>query len=180
MPYKELFSPYVSKYVGADLNLNPKADVHFDFNSKTDLSDQYADLILSSQVLEHVDDVDSYLSESYRLLKDNGYLILSTHGYWIYHPTPGDYWRWTASGLQKTIEKHGYEIVEFTGIMGLMASGLQLFQFGLVSKFKNKYLVGATNYFFQRLVMFFDKFSSDKDRQIDASLYILVAQKKIK
>ena len=178
MPYKEIVEPIVGKYVGADLSLNPSADVHFDFDSKTTLPSEYADLILSSQVLEHVDEVELYLQECHRLIKKDGHVILSTHGYWVYHPTPGDYWRWTSKGLRRTIEKAGFEIVEFKGVMSVSASGLQLFQDGIISSFKNKYIIGGLAFIFQSLILFFDKISSSEKRDIDASLYVVVARRK--
>src|SRR3546814_1646938 len=102
-----------------------------DWSSDVCSSDlEYADIVLSNQVLEHVDSPQGYLEEARRLMKPDGVLLLSTHGYWFYHPTPNDYWRWTSAGLRKTMEASGFEIVEFTGIMGLISSGLQLFQDG--------------------------------------------------
>lgn len=178
MPYKEIIEPVIGKYVGADLSLNPAADVHFDFDSKTTLPGEYADLILSSQVLEHVDEVEQYLKECHRLLKKDGHIVLSTHGYWVYHPTPGDYWRWTSKGLKRTIEKAGFEIVEFKGVMSVSASGLQLFQDAIISGFKNKYIIGGLALIFQSLILFFDKISSAEKRNIDASLYVVVARRK--
>ncbi|HMG11238.1 MAG TPA: class I SAM-dependent methyltransferase, partial [Mucilaginibacter sp.] len=102
MPYRSVIEPMVGKYIGVDLDINPLADHHIDFDSKTTLPDNYCDIILSNQVLEHVDSPHSYLSEALRILKPGGKIILTTHGYWYYHPTPYDYWRWTSAGLRKT------------------------------------------------------------------------------
>lgn len=71
------------------------------------------DGVLSTQVLEHVVDVDAYLAESYRVLKPGGRLVLSTHGVWEDHAVI-DLWRWTALGLSATIERAGFEISECT------------------------------------------------------------------
>jgi SAM-dependent methyltransferase len=105
MPYRSVIKPMVGQYLGVDLDINPKADHHTDFESKTTLPDNYCDIILSNQVLEHVDSPAGYLQEAYRILKPGGSMIITTHGYWYYHPTPNDYWRWTSAGLQKTIKK---------------------------------------------------------------------------
>src|SRR3546814_579539 len=124
MPYREVIEPKVGRYLGVDLEMNPRAEHHIDFDSKTSLPGEYADIVLSNQVLEHVDSPQGYLEEARRLMKPDGVLLLSTHGYWFYHPNPNDYWRWTSAGLRKTMEASGFEIVEFTGIMGLISSGL--------------------------------------------------------
>ena len=52
------------------------------------------------------------LGESHRVLKPGGWLLLSTHGTWFYHPHPGDYRRWTAEGLRKEVEAHGFILSE--------------------------------------------------------------------
>ena len=104
MPYRSVIEPMVGKYLGVDLAMNPKADHFIDFDSKTTLPDNFADIILSNQVLEHVDSPSGYLAEALRILKPGGSIILTTHGYWFYHPTPNDYWRWTSAGLKKTVE----------------------------------------------------------------------------
>src|ERR1700744_4562020 len=69
MPYREVIEPHVGNYLGVDLEMNPKAEHHIGFDSKTTLPDGYADIILSNQVLEHVDTYQGYLQESLRLLK---------------------------------------------------------------------------------------------------------------
>src|SRR6195952_5683941 len=64
MPYRTLIEPLVSKYLGVDLEMNPKAEHHIGFDSKTTLPDNYADIVLSNQVLEHVDTYTGYLQEA--------------------------------------------------------------------------------------------------------------------
>src|SRR4051812_17600305 len=74
MPYRTVIEPLVGKYLGVDLDLNPKAEHHIDFDSKTTLPDNYCDIILSNQVLEHVDSPAGYLQEAMRILKPGGAL----------------------------------------------------------------------------------------------------------
>jgi SAM-dependent methyltransferase len=176
MPYKSVIEPMVGKYVGVDLEMNPKADHHIDFDSKTTLPDNYCDIILSNQVLEHVDSPHSYLSEAFRILKPGGSAIFTTHGYWYYHPTPYDYWRWTSAGLKKTIEAEGFRIKSFHGIMGLAASGIQLLQDAILLKIPN-ILVPPFAFIMQSFIRLFDKIHSQQQRDRDASLYVVVAQK---
>jgi SAM-dependent methyltransferase len=176
MPYRSVIEPLVGKYMGVDLDLNPLAEHHIDFDSKTTLPDNSADIILSNQVLEHVDSPEGYLQESYRLLKPGGTAIFTTHGYWFYHPTPNDYWRWTSAGLRKIVEREGFNISSFFGIMGLAASGLQLFQDALINKLP-KFLRPPISIVMQTLIAIFDKIHTQAQRNRDASLYIVVATK---
>jgi SAM-dependent methyltransferase len=176
MPYRPIIEPLTAKYLGVDLNINPKAEHFVDFDSKTTLPDNYCDIVLSNQVLEHVDSPDGYLNEAFRILKPGGALVISTHGYWFYHPTPNDYWRWTSAGLRKTIERAGFNISSFYGILGLAASGLQLFQDGISLKLP-KFLVPVFALFTQLLIRLVNKINSQAQRDRDAALYVIVAQK---
>ena len=176
MPYREVIEPYVVKYLGVDLEMNPKAEHHIGFDSKTTLPDGYADIVLSNQVLEHVDTPEGYLQEAWRVLKPGGIAIITTHGYWFYHPTPNDYWRWTSAGLQKVIANEDFKINSFTGVLGLTASGVQLFQDGILFKLP-KLLRPLWAVLMQGLIWFFDKFHSQSQRNRDAALYVVIAQK---
>jgi len=178
MPYRSVIEPMVGKYLGIDLDINPSADHYIDYDSKTTLPDNFCDIILSNQVLEHVDSPHSYLSEAYRLLKPGGSMILTTHGYWYYHPTPYDYWRWTSAGLKKTIEADGFQITSFHGIMGLAASGIQLFQDAILLKLP-KFLAPPFAFVMQSFIRLFDKIHSQQQRDRDASLYVVIAKKPV-
>lgn len=176
MPYRSVIEPMVGKYLGVDLEMNPQAEHHIGFDSKTTLPENYADIVLSNQVLEHVDSPEGYLQEAFRILKPGGTIILTTHGYWFYHPTPNDYWRWTSAGLRKTVEKEGFKIFSFFGIMGLAASGLQLLQDAIGVKLP-KFLLPPFALFMQTWIRLFDKIHSQEQRNRDASLYIVIAKK---
>jgi SAM-dependent methyltransferase len=176
MPYREIIEPLVGKYLGIDLEMNPKAEHHIGFDSKTTLPDNYADIVLSNQVLEHVDTPSGYLQEALRILKPGGSMLISTHGYWFYHPTPNDYWRWTSAGLRKTIEAEGFRISSFHGILGLPASGLQLFQDGIYLKLP-KFLKPVFALMMQTLIILFNKISSQEQRNRDGAIYVIIAQK---
>ncbi|RYE20853.1 MAG: class I SAM-dependent methyltransferase [Sphingobacteriaceae bacterium] len=176
MPYRSVIEPMVGKYLGVDLEMNPQAEHHIGFDSKTTLPDNFADIVLSNQVLEHVDSPEGYLQEALRILKPGGTIILTTHGYWFYHPTPNDYWRWTSAGLKKTVEKEGFQITSFFGIMGLAASGLQLLQDAIGVKLP-KFLLPPFALYMQTWIRLFDKIHTQAQRNRDASLYIVVAKK---
>lgn len=176
MPYRSVIEPMVGKYLGVDLEMNPQAEHHIGFDSKTTLPENYADIVLSNQVLEHVDSPEGYLQEALRILKPGGTIILTTHGYWFYHPTPNDYWRWTSAGLRKTVEKEGFKITSFFGIMGLAASGLQLLQDAIGVKLP-KFLLPPFALYMQLWIRLFDKIHTQEQRNRDASLYVVVAKK---
>jgi SAM-dependent methyltransferase len=98
-PYYPFFEPYVSDYTGVDID-NPAADL---VGSVEDLpvADGSFDVVLCTQVLEHTHDPGRAVRELWRAAAPGGRVLASTHGVQVYHPAPGDYWRWTHAGLER-------------------------------------------------------------------------------
>lgn len=118
-PYETIFSSAGIRYLGADLD--GSADVLIDAAGRLESPDGSADLLLSFQVLEHVKDLQTYLSEARRVLRRDGWMMLSTHGTWFYHPHPEDHRRWTREGLVAEITAHGFQVVECVPVVGPLA-----------------------------------------------------------
>jgi len=177
MPYRPLFAPRVRRYVGADLPRNALAEVHLDASGRAAMPDASADIVLSSQVLEHVPSPAAYLAEAHRLLKANGALILSTHGYWMYHPDPTDFWRWTREGLVRQIEAAGFTVQSVRGVMNLAASGLQLFQDGVAAALPGM-LRPLFHFAMNRAMWIVDRLGSEASRNSDAGVFIVRASKR--
>jgi SAM-dependent methyltransferase len=128
LPYRYFF-PATVDYVAADLPGNPRATAHIGPDGRlSDLASESFDAILSTQVLEHVNDPGVYLAECHRLLRPQGRMLISTHGMMFYHPDPVDYWRWTCAGLREQLARAGFTEVRFDGVMGIAATGFQMIQ----------------------------------------------------
>ncbi len=96
-PYLKLFAPYTNKYIGVDMDaqgadITAKAE-KLPFRKST------FDIAVCFQVLEHIYEPEKAISEMKRIVKRGGFVILTTHGSWMYHPSPHDYYRWTNEGL---------------------------------------------------------------------------------
>ena len=52
------------------------------------------------------------INECYRVLRSDGYFVLSTHLIWPIHGEPYDFYRFTKYGLIHLLEKTGFEIIE--------------------------------------------------------------------
>jgi len=105
-PYRALFSG--AAYHRADLEGGADLDFAYGEDSMLPAGIGDYDLVLSSQVLEHVLDPDAYLAECLRVLKPGGKLLLTTHGTFWDHACPHDYWRWTAHGLRRLVARAGF------------------------------------------------------------------------
>jgi SAM-dependent methyltransferase len=180
MPYQPLFQGKVSRYVGVDIEGNEAADFYFDKDGKSPLKEEFADIVLSTQVLEHVPKPSLYLRECLRIVKPRGLLILSTHGCWPYHADPHDFWRWTCEGLYRDVEEAGFEVVHFDGVIGLGALSLQFLQDALLPRIPSfmKYIKYCFAVFFQGLIQLFDRLSSSEERRKNAWVFVLVALKR--
>lgn len=106
-PYKGFFS---GEYVRADIALNPDREITIGENSGLPSELSGFDLVLSTQVLEHVESPEAYLGECWRVLAPGGRLFLSTHGHYEEHGSPDDFWRWTANGLARLVRAQGFTI----------------------------------------------------------------------
>ncbi|MBC8076949.1 MAG: class I SAM-dependent methyltransferase [Chloroflexales bacterium] len=173
-PYRPLFAPFGTRYVGVDLPGNPQADLFFDANGRAPLPDASADVVVSTQVLEHVSSPEAYLRECVRLLRPGGALILSTHGYWMFHPDPTDFWRWTSSGLRRIIEEQGLQVVQWQGVMGLLPTSLQLLQDSVLRALP--FLVRQPFILLmQALIALGDQVQGARGRAADACVFVVVA-----
>jgi SAM-dependent methyltransferase len=175
VPHRRFFSPGAD-YVAADLPGNPQATLVILPDGTLDEPDESFDVVLSTQVLEHVSDPELYLSECHRLLRPGGRMLLSTHGMMVFHPDPVDYWRWTCEGLQRAVHDAGFEVVRFEGIVGLAATGLQLLQDALVYRLPRP-LGRAFAFCMQTLMGWADRLQSRESRRYNALVFALVAEK---
>lgn len=110
-PYRSLFD-HCPRYVRADVTPGPGIDRLLPADGSTsEMPDSY-DVVFSSQVLEHVKTPSNYVAECRRILKTDGWLILTTHGMWEEHGCPYDFQRWTSRGLEELVESSGFTVVE--------------------------------------------------------------------
>ncbi len=107
-PYRSLFERRGCRYLACDIDGSP--DIVIEPDAPLPLESASVEGVVSFQVLEHVWDVDRYLGECRRILRDGGWLILSTHGSWPYHPHPSDFRRWTREGIVRQIEQAGFRV----------------------------------------------------------------------
>ncbi len=119
-PYAEMMRQLNINYCGADLDDN--GTIKIDQQGRVPLDDGVAGAVLSIQVLEHVRDLDAYCAEIRRLLSDDGLLLLSTHGTWLYHPHPEDHRRWTRTGLIADLTDRGFVVDEVEALIGPLAT----------------------------------------------------------
>jgi SAM-dependent methyltransferase len=176
VPYRRFFPPRVD-YIAADLPGNPAASIHLDDDGRVPLADGSVDAVLSTQVLEHVLDPELYLEECARVLRPAGRMLLSTHGFMVYHPDPVDLWRWTCAGLERIVDDAGFDVVRFDGIMGLGATGIQLLQDALYYRTPAR-LRPLLAFTAQSLIAVADRLESAESKRRNALVFAVVAERR--
>lgn len=106
-PYRSIVP---GRYFGLDLTTAHGVPSAIARAECTPIASACADVVLSTQQLEHVDDPLQVLLEAKRILRPGGAVVLSTHGTWPHHPDPQDLWRWTEQGLVRLFEEAGFEV----------------------------------------------------------------------
>ncbi len=125
-PYKKFIS--CKKYIGVDVeDRGGVPDVLIeDINLGLSLANESVDLVLCTEVLEHVKKPAFVLKELHRILKKDGMLVLTTPMVWPVHEAPNDYFRYTNFGLEYLAKEAGFDDVTVCGSNGYFYSLCQL------------------------------------------------------
>lgn len=114
-PYKKDILKVAFEYIGVDWKRSShdqsNVNVFTDLSKPLPFPDEYADTVVSFQVMEHLPEPELFLSECNRILKRGGLLFLTVPFMWQVHEAPHDYYRYTRYGLEYLLKKVGsYEI----------------------------------------------------------------------
>lgn len=128
-PYRQVLGDGVEQWIGLDVPTaasgRPSADV---FGSALEMPFGSAafDVVLSTQVLEHVPTPATLILEASRVLKPGGHLILTAPQTNPLHEEPHDYFRFTSHGLQFLVKNAGFDVVQLRPLGGAIATVGQL------------------------------------------------------
>ena len=145
-PYKYLFDEFdnVVEYVGIDVYDGEFVDIVYD-GGEVPFPNQYFDIIFSSSVLEHVEDLDSSLEELHRVLKIGGYSIHSVPFFHHTHGTPFDFNRLTYFGWMSKF-KNKYSDISINNtdgrlccIMNMITSQINFIAIDFIKLFLSKF-----------------------------------------
>jgi SAM-dependent methyltransferase len=121
-PYKADILKVADEYIGVDwensLHDQSNVNVFADLCKPLPFEDNYADTIVSFQVMEHLPEPLLFLQESFRILKSDGAILITVPFMWHVHEEPHDYFRYTKYGLEYILNKAGFvdiNIKENTG-----------------------------------------------------------------
>ncbi len=116
-----LIGEFVEEHVGLDheqslhelSNINIYGTAYF-----LPIKDASYDCVLSTSVLEHLEEPSKALFESFRVLKPGGIGLFTMPLFWHLHEEPRDFFRYTKYGLHYLFDSSGFEILEILPLSG--------------------------------------------------------------
>jgi len=113
-PWRSLF--HVDEYIGVDIaesghdHRDSLVDFYYDGHA-IPFDNRSFDSIFSSDVFEHLFNMDEILDELYRVLKPEGQMLITIPFAWNEHEIPYDFARYTSFGIRSIMERHNFEII---------------------------------------------------------------------
>ena len=115
-PYslKHLFDPS-NEFIRSDI-LREYGHRIVDVTKRGDMGREKYDVILCTNVLEHVYDFNGAVSNIHAALKRGGTAIIFVPAFYPLHDEPGDYWRFTEHSLRRLLKNFGIVRLRHLGL----------------------------------------------------------------
>ncbi len=158
-PFKYLFEEngIVADYIGVDFSSeNAEPDFIVDLNKENlPFENEAFDLIIISEVLEHIYNPFHVLDEAIRVLKKGGLIYISTPFIFGNHGIPYDYFRYTDYFYQRYIEENNLEILHIRKAGSILSAPFfifNLFMEALLKESKIKFVLTFPSNIFGLLI----------------------------
>ncbi len=124
----DCYTKYFPNKTTLDIEARPgvKVDIIADAHDLSQIPDASFDVVLCTEVLEHLHTPAQAIAEFNRILVPGGLLLLSTRFIFPLHDVPGDYYRYTKYGLRHLLSN--FEILELTEEASTVETLAVLFQ----------------------------------------------------
>jgi predicted SAM-dependent methyltransferase len=101
-----------TEWLGLDFQAGNNVDVVADIENETKLPSDYFQTVLCSEVMEHLYKPWDALKEMHRLLKKDGYILITTLFSFPIHGYPDDYWRYSPSCMERLMKDAGFRDIK--------------------------------------------------------------------
>lgn len=110
-PYIESLQP--RRYLGVDAELGPSVDCVVDCEKLTEQVAGRWDVVISTEMLEHVRDWQTCMEQLAQIMTPGGLLLITTRSPGFpYHPFPEDHWRFTCDDMVTIQSEMDLELLE--------------------------------------------------------------------
>jgi SAM-dependent methyltransferase len=143
-PYHSLFA--VDKYVGVDYDnpghphTNEQIDVYYD-GEHLPFEDQHFDSVFSSEVFEHIFNLEPIIAEINRVMKTGGKILFTCPFAFPEHEQPNDYARYTSFAIEHLLKKNGFQILQYqksgNAVEAIFQLAITYFHLHVISKLKH-------------------------------------------
>lgn len=178
--YKSFFK--FDKYITLDIRPESGADIVGSVEN-IPLENGSVDSIISTQVLEHIENPAKAVSEFYRVLKPGGHCLVTAPQLNELHEEPHDYFRFTKYGLEELFKNAGFKTILIERRGGFWVSQIQMkirYLIDLLNLNKSKPLRIFFNPIFAiggYLSIWLDDFDKSRANQKHALGWLIVAKK---
>lgn len=165
-PYKKLFK--ADEYIGIEIDIPGEYKnigityydgKHIPFENET------FDSMISSEVFEHVINIEEIMKELNRVLKTEGTALITVPFVYPRHCWPNDYRRYTYEGLKNLLVSNGFEILKCESNAGYIESVSELINNYVYENIHNKVIKGI-------LIAHFNIWGSILSKMLPKSDYI--------
>lgn len=115
-PYQAMFSRQNTIYIGCDIEVSghshQQENIEYFYDGKTlPFADRSFTGVFSSEVFEHIFNIDEIVKELNRILVPGGKMLLTVPFVWNEHEVPFDYARYTSFGICDLLQRNGFEVI---------------------------------------------------------------------
>jgi SAM-dependent methyltransferase len=135
--YKEIISQKASEYRSCDAVKNKNIDDVCDVLN-LHYPEESFDTVISTQVMEHVNNPFLMASQIGKILKVGGKVILTAPFLIPLHSGPDDYFRFTKNGLSEIFKQSGFAIIESGYYGGFPAVISEMIHFSWFNPYKHQ------------------------------------------
>ena len=122
MPFREEMERLAASYQSLDVQRRaPEVDIIADLQDMPQVASETYDLVVCSEVLEHVPRPDRATAEVARILKPNGIFVISVPHLSRLHEEPHDFYRYTHHGIRYLLENAGFQVIRIVPIGSLFS-----------------------------------------------------------
>jgi SAM-dependent methyltransferase len=110
-PYRQLYGKLFKTLIAGDLRQNKNISVLMEA-SKLPFVKESIDLVILTEVIEHVNKPQAALKEIARVLRENGLLIITWPLFYPIHDFPEDFYRFTEFGMHTALNDCGLKDIK--------------------------------------------------------------------
>ena len=128
-PYKHLFN--ADNYIGVDIenpghsHANEQIDFFYD-GKKLPFENNRFDSVFTTEVFEHVFNLEEAIPEINRVMKLNGQILITCPFAICEHEQPNDFARYSSFALKHLMTKNGFEVITFEKLGNSVETIIQL------------------------------------------------------